>query len=297
MNTPSFKVTNFHLSLDEIKNGSKDDELEKINFADLIRSQVKKYTNRNNEIEKLAFQNERDLFFLQKDHSFINSNKKNIVTKLELEEKRKQLEFEQKNKPKFDIYNTKVYETQNPNIGNLLKEIGSKSNINQLQDELKKEFDKFLSFSIENSKSSLRNTLIKEYNLNQEGPNIENRNECIFITQENTDDDEIKLLTKRNSEVGETLKHEIEKWIPERKNNQLKKTATYNTHLKNDKNMQIALAENKQELILDNSSLIKLNKIIEGIKRVDLPKFQPELHQICQYATDSEILKVYSEVN
>ena len=39
---------------------------------------------------------------------------------------------------------------------------------------------------------------------------------------------------------------------------------------------------------------IELNKMIESIKRIDLPKFQPELHQVCQYGQDGQLLKLYA---
>ena len=37
--------------------------------------------------------------------------------------------------------------------------------------------------------------------------------------------------------------------------------------------------------------------MLESIKRIDLPKFQPELHQICQYGSDAKLLELYSDVS
>lgn len=283
---------------DEKENEIKYFDTGKRNFADLIRSQVKKYKKKDNCMEILANQKEKDYLFLQKDHTFINSNSKSLFTRLELNEKRKELEFQLENKPKFDIYNTKLYETQNPNIDYLLKDIGSQSKINQLQDQLKNEFDEFLSFSIENSKFSVRNTLIKDH-MNHKDSNIENRNEWNFLTQETMDGDESMRFINQKSETHKTLENKIEKLKPSDKNtevNKINKQAIIDCKLKNETTMQIALTENNRDENLNNTSLIKLNKIIEGIKRIDLPKFQPELHQICQYVSDSEILKVYPEV-
>ena len=59
--------------------------------------------------------------------------------------------------------------------------------------------------------------------------------------------------------------------------------------------MQIALLSNEDNS-LNASSLIQLNKMIESIKRIDLPNFQTELHQICQYGADGQLLKFYPDV-
>jgi hypothetical protein len=55
------------------------------------------------------------------------------------------------------------------------------------------------------------------------------------------------------------------------------------------KDWQIALAGREK-----NEQVIKLNKIMESIRRVDLPKFQSELHQVCQYGSDAGLLQLYS---
>ena len=60
---------------------------------------------------------------------------------------------------------------------------------------------------------------------------------------------------------------------------------------KSSKNLQVAVVDDEK-----NSEVIKLNKMIAHIKRIDLPKFQPELHQICQYGSDVKLLDLYSDV-
>ena len=63
-------------------------------------------------------------------------------------------------------------------------------------------------------------------------------------------------------------------------------------------NNQISIIDvEKNSLNLTNSSLIKLKTMLDSIKRIDLPKFQNELHQVCQYGTDPQLIKLYPQVS
>ena len=61
--------------------------------------------------------------------------------------------------------------------------------------------------------------------------------------------------------------------------------------------MQVALVNDELTVTSDaQQSVIRLKKMIDSIKRIDLPTFQTELHQVCQYGGDSQLLKFYPKV-
>jgi hypothetical protein len=251
--------------------------------------------------------NESDLFYLKKNWSLINSSQKKNELEVELQAKREEANEQQKN-VQFDVFNKRVYEARNPFVTGLLKDIRSNSGLSQLQEDLKKEFDMFLTTSVTLASESLRDTAGKSY---QQQVNSNRKNfSSAFLTQQNDQDDFYDdnksdyLNISINDHFSQAQKENNEtkfvksntninsmsqtKLLKKKSTQELKKNGKQqlaiiennsNNNYNNNSNLQVALiADDNQK----NQSIIKLNKILENIKRIDLPKFQPELHQICQ---------------
>ncbi len=116
---------------------------------------------------------------------------------------------------------------------------------------------------------------------------MQKNNEWTFLTQENEAFDEpeeelenlmqannISTSCRRSSNANKDKDNNCEMAVIEKRPS---------------KNWQVAVVNDEK-----NETVVKLNKILESIKRIDLPKFQPELHQICQYGSDPELLGLYS---
>ena len=92
--------------------------------------------------------------YLQKNLSLVDSS-----------DKRKQLESEMRLRgerrgrlpKKFDVFNNeRVYAKRNPAIQGLIKDLSSAAGLGELQEELKLEFDMFLTASFKHTSESLR---------------------------------------------------------------------------------------------------------------------------------------------
>ncbi len=224
-----------------------------------------------------------ELLYLRKNFSVMNSTEHKTKLQTELEQKRDDLKFqEDKKTSQFDIFNNRVYSERNPAINNLTADVRKEPGLSQLQDELKKEFDMFLTTALTKTTESLRS-------ISRPGSDLLKNNECVFLTQENEEifdgpDEELENLEKSEQKKSKNIRL--------RKNNN-------NSY---PENSQIAIIEKPssnswQVAVVDeekSESVLKLKKILENIKKIDLPKFQPELHQICQYGSDVELLQLYS---
>lgn len=176
---------------------------------------------------------------------------------------------------------------RNPNVENLIKDLKEKSN-DTLKDALKKEFNLFIDQSVNKSSQSLK------YYSNSEQKKLTSN--PTFLTQDI--DEEVKYENDTSNQdlsqpkLSNNLANELEILAIDDKSKQ-KNIEQVNAL----ENSQIAIIETEENsLNLANSSLIKLKKMLESIKRIDLPKFQNELHQVCQYGTDPQLLKLYPQV-
>ena len=245
--------------------------------------------------------NENDLIYLKKNWAMIDSKQKKSEIDTSLKQKRDELtQLTNQKSSTFDVFNKRVYEIRNPVVNDLIKDVRTNSGINQLADDLKREFDMFLTTTLTTTNESFKK-FGKSEHLNNMKPTdswtfLTQNEACekpnyleIFNNESFSEENNLhmakrdKFLTSRNSSKilsGKTSHNKISKLQ--------KLSENGNTHL------QVALVTDKENE--KNTSIIKLNKMLESIKRIDLPKFQPELHQICQYGSDAKLLDLYADV-
>lgn len=226
---------------------------------------------------------DKQLLFLKNNSNLINKTEKHREIEKVLEENRVQKSTEHK-KSQFKNVKAKLIQDRNPNVKNFLKDINETTNsrsnselsLDKLQESLKKEFSSFLNTTVDNSLER-----VKKVN-NRPTEKTAKGKQMIFITQQNDDSDQ---------EIGDILNSSSR---ANRNEDQPKEKSKIN-----ESKMQIALIENDDEEKAAESqkSVIRLKKMIDAIKKIDLPKFQTELHQICQYGEDPQLFKFYPKVN
>ncbi len=176
---------------------------------------------------------------------------------------------------------------RNPNVENLIKDLKEKSNAT-LMNALKKDFNLFIDQKVSKSSQSLK--IFSELTPNR-----------TFLTQQIDEETEKEheisnndnLLTLRKPSIKTNLCDELDIWSIE--NDSKSKNIIKENSITNN---QISIIDvEKNSLNLTNSSLIKLKTMLDSIKRIDLPKFQNELHQVCQYGTDPQLIKLYPQVS
>lgn len=217
---------------------------------------------------------DKDLLFLKRNSTLMNLNEKNEELEKILENYR-YLNSDTHTKHKFDNVKSKCVDKRNPNVENFLKDI---RNLNRLEDNLKNEFNDFLNEKINNSTETIRKLSILEKKNDEEItvlPKI--KNDWNFLTQNENENDKkasdaipLPVTSVENTNETKTLS----------KPRTRRKDMTPLDHLDN----------------FDKATAIKLKKSLEHIKRIDLPKFQTEIHQICQYGDDPKLFKLYPQV-
>lgn len=219
----------------------------------------------------------KELFYLKNNTNLLNETEKNEEIAKYLKEKERHVNSTVHQR---SVVKAKLSTNRNPNVESLLQDVRSENlSLNKLQENLKNEFSSFIDRSVNNSIQKIKN--VKSPSVDDIG---ETRDEGKkFFLTENYDPDERlneSRLIKSSRPQTTTAK-----------NSEPKATADANQ-------MQLALVEDGQDenASENKQSLIKLKKMIDDIKRVDLPKFQTELHQVCQYGNDPDLLKFYQEV-
>lgn len=278
---PEDSLNDFRLESFKNKN---DNSLEHIRFQELVKSNAfkKEHHNKVDRLKnktKLSSSDEKDIYFLSKEKGLIPKEEKTQ----EIEEylaKQRLLNSDNYLKEKFESVKEKLNKDRNPNVANLIKDIKVNTSFT---DNLKQEFSRFLNESVENCVDSVRKSVLS---MN------ENRDEKsgFFLTQEQELDEEIpksRIETKSNKNDLKTSQSKLEN---------ASKSDLQKKDLKTSSNMEIALVEEDKPNQNDNMSLIKLKKMLDNIKRIDLPKFQSEIHQVCLYGNDPELLKFVSQV-
>jgi hypothetical protein len=237
-----------------------------------------------------------DLIFMKENSTLINLRDKNQEYEQFLSEQR-YLNSQTHANHKFQSVKTKIYENRNPNLQNLLKDTRPDYK-KSLEDTMKSEFNIFIDKSISQSADAVRCFSVK----GQENAGEEQAVDNIFITQE-ADKEIAEIMEKTDAPRKEPVK--LPKLVSEtpkdkNANTSLKSNSKLPLTESNLDKLQVALIETENKALLElggenkeDSSLARLKKLVETIKKIDLPKFQPEFHQICQYGTNAEILQFY----
>ncbi len=196
---------------------------------------------------------------------------------------------------KFKSVKAKIYDNRNPNLQNLLKDTQPDYK-KSLEDTMKSEFNVFIDKSITQSTDAVRFMSVRG-----EEPAVDN----VFITQEA--DKEIADIMEKDEKKTEREKTvKLPKLVSETPKDKSVAPSRHKSRSRlpltesNLDTLQLALIESENKALLESggkvkedSSLIKLKMLIETIKKIDLPTFQPEFHQMCQYGTETEILQFY----
>ncbi len=221
---------------------------------------------------------DKDLLFLKKNATLMNLNEKNEELEKILENYR-YLNSETHTKHKFDSVKSKCVDKRNPNVENFLKDI---RNLNRLEDNLKNEFSDFLNEKIINSTETIRKFSSLEK---------QNENETTNTTALPKIKDDWKFLTQNENEDEKKASNQLVLPLP---------PADHTTDTKTVSKIRIRRKDMTPMDHLENfdkTTAIKLKKSLEHIKRIELPKFQTEIHQICQYGDDPKLFKLYPQVS
>jgi hypothetical protein len=209
-----------------------------------------------------------DLVFLNKNSTLTNYNtKQNEITKTNNQLKETKL-LNDKKKQQIE---PKLYGIRNLNIDNLVRDIKSRSSVTSetLKEDLKNEFDHFITTKVQQSQQILKKQMNKK---------------CLLTELDNDDDDDDDDPAEEEEE-----EEEINLKLTEPKKENVK-SLTQN----NSSRALVLIAQDDNEN--SKSKTISLNKMMESLKRIDCPKFQPELLQVCQYGQNFELLKFYTDV-
>lgn len=190
---------------------------------------------------------------VNKDLVFLNKNSK-LTPKVSRENTR----ILTRNSPNLDKKEWKQNLLGNPNVDRLLQDVCVRPSIASLQNDLKKEFEDFLSLSVKDS--------IQKFKPN----NDDNQDSSFFLTQ-----------------IESPSKIEFPKY--EQNVNINKTNEKPKTPVENKKNYQIALISTHKET-RKYKSLLQLKNVIQDLKVNDLPDFQDEFHQLCQFDDDAKFL-------
>jgi hypothetical protein len=232
----------------------KDQDYQSANFRDYIKTDHK--SNKFKHIIKKSYLDDKEINFLTKDATLLNLKQKQNEFESATNQLKQQNEL-QNIKSKFN------QNIRNPNIQNLLIDIRTKSGVNQLQEDLKKEFDTFLNASFNfptqtsTKKTEWNYLTLMDYNtddLFETKNNLITKNEKISINKEI-----IALNNKNETKSSKSAKSIILQSTCNNKNDN-------NLNKKEDKNnMQVALIHD--EKVSKSKPLIELNKMLESIKR------------------------------
>ena len=161
---------------------------------------------------------------------------------------------------------------------------------------MKNEFDLFLNDSVNNSQQKIKDLSISIFDKTNSNSNAQKNlnlkldlsEKWNFLTQDPSEN--LNEINEEKTNDKSARKNDESNNKPRLSNRPSSKTKSLSKSTKdkqiqnfNLNNMQIALIEDVNEETSKNSSAIKLKKMLDHIKRVDLPKFQPELHQICMF--------------
>ena len=224
--------------------------------------------------ESHASLSDKELIFLKKNSTLVNLNEKNEELEKILDNYR-YINSEVYAKHKFDNVKSKCVDKRNPNVENFLKDI---RNLNRLEDNLKSEFSDFLNQKISTSTETIRKLSFLENKNDQE--------ETAQLPKIQTD---WNFLTQNENEQG---KREDALVLP-LGSSENKTDAKTETKSKKKKKDMTSLDQLEN---FDKTTAIKLKNSLEHIKRIQLPKFQTEIHQICQYGDDPKLFKLYPQV-
>ena len=219
---------------------------------------------------------DKDLYFLKQNATIIDFDKKNE----ELEKIIENYKYLNDLKThKFENVKQKIYENRNPNIKNFLK-------------DLKSEFNAFLDEKANDSVEGIRRLSI----MDKTEPYFRQEQNWNFLTQNESDNVNNQLLTaetKLDAENKTSLS--LKKSTPRLRTSESKELQPVEAPKEEEKKENQLVIVN--QTFPDKQKTIELKKNLDSIKRIDLPKFQTEIHQVCQYGKDPELLKLYPQVS
>ncbi|CAF0959675.1 unnamed protein product [Brachionus calyciflorus] len=197
--------------------------------------------------------NQHDLVFLNQNLKIsTNSKKINSNKNINLLEKRNR---------KFHI--SEKLHHGNPNIDVLLKDIRVQPSLTDLQNDLKKEFNDFISSSINDSIKKFKTT-----------DNLDTDENSFFLTQ-----------------IGNPSRIEFENYDHHTTTTSLiERVKTPSKDVLKNRKLEIALIPDEKES-KKFASLVQLKEVIQNLKTTNLPKFQSEFHQLCQFEDDDNFFK------
>lgn len=233
---------------------------------------------------------DKQIVYLKNNSKVVNKAQKNSEIERVIEEnkQRKSIQYE---KGQLKSVKSRLIQERNPNLKNFLKDVNETNNENnsldKLQNDLKKEFSTFLNTTVDNSLENVKS-------VNSSSPQNEvrkrsSKDKRIFLTQHEDELIDQELADLFNKPSGRKASSRLTTTKKEEKQISEKKQA-------DESNMQVALVETDDEskaVIESQKAVIRLKKMIDSIKKIDLPKFQTELHQICQYGADPQLFKFY----
>jgi hypothetical protein len=276
-----------------------------IPFQDSIKSNLfrrlmkKEVAAEDTSNEPAAAEVKNEIIFMKQNASLINVRDKNQEYEAFLREQR-YLNSQAHAVHKFQNVKAKIYENRNPNVQNFLKDTTGPANpyTKSLEDTMKSEFNLFIDQSVNRSSDAVRFISAKggvdhDNNNNDDEPAVDN----VFITQEA--DKEIaeimekdRVATAAVSQLDSVKLPKLVSETPKDKSSPSKSKLQLTES--NLDELQVALMDtDNTNNDKEDSSLTRLKKLIETIKKVDLPSFQSEFHQMCQYASEPELLRFY----
>lgn len=237
----------------------KDKDYQLANFRDYIKTNDYKAKLKRKQIVKKPLIDDKDLNYLTTDATLINSRKKFDELEQILQAKREPIQSTVKTRFNLGL-------NRNPNIQNLLLDIRAKSGVNQLQEELKNEFDLFLNASFNYTlfpKKPEWNYLtlgdlsdedtFKRPSLEKEFTNLNNNNEVAIVELPAIKTPTLNIVSKGSIKpIHHKQSNEIALIT-----NPIKKSEIFS-------NMQVALVDSK---IKKSKPIVELNKMLESIKR------------------------------
>jgi hypothetical protein len=138
-----------------------------------------------------------------------------------------------------------LYGIRNLNIDNLVKDIKSRSSVisELLKEDLKNEFDHFITTKVQQSQQILKKQINKK---------------CLITELDNDDDDDDN---DENDDDDDPVEEEIDLKITEPK------------PIVQNNSSRGLVRITQDDIENSNSKIISLNKLMESLKRIDCPKF------------------------
>lgn len=264
---------------------------------------------------------DKELLFLKNNSNVVNRVEKSREIESQLEGTRERKSAEHARSQLKNV-TAKINQNRNPCVKNFLKDVKSdeenklttevtaRSNeeltLDKLQESLKKEFSSFLTTTVGDSLETVKNvrkpSATKATDMKPTSSRATTTREGqIFITQHEDDfgvDQELADILGKNSTTRNLSSRRKQADSKLGAKSRVDSEVTKKEKPVSESQLQVALVEAEGENANNEGqkSIIRLKKMIDAIKKVDLPKFQTELHQICQYGADPQLFKFYPRV-